>query len=225
MAEAEPLGGPAASPPLPTAPATKPRFSIRKRGGALLPRHYRGLDPGLVGEAAFNHHAVAEWWRWLREDYTPTSSVALITPCSNVKPYTRSPTTRKIRGLLRRLGLWDAERDKPRGLEWLYFSDLLILVPYERAEEYPACCYDVPPDLVLADKGLAEKVATLLAGVMEELAGRGLERLVVYLPRKHLKLWDAARERASRWPGEERVKYSLFSTKPLGEAVSRILGL
>ena len=189
-----------------------------------MPRHTAGLDPGLVGERAYTHPAVREWWRWLLGEYVPEGSVTLVTPCSSVKPYTRSPTSRKIRGLLRRLGLWSDASDRPAGIEWLYFSDLLILVPYWRAEEYPACCYEVHPDTVLGNPALRERVATLLASAMERLVDQGLRHAVVYLPRKHLKLWTMARERASRWPRETLVKYSLFSTRPLGEAIQQVLG-
>ena len=207
-------------------PAVARRFSIRKdTEGRLVPRHHAGLDPGLVGEKAFEHPAVREWWRWLLEDYVPAYSVALVTPCSSVKPYTRSPTSRKIRGGLRRLGLWDTARDRPRGLVWLYFSDLLVFVPYERAEEYPACCYEVPPDLVLGDGGLADLVASKLAEAAAALTGRGLRRVVVFLPRKHLRLWAEARRRAAEWPEEVYVKYTLFSTRELMDAVSGSVSL
>ena len=172
--------------------AGRSRISMRKAGGRFLPRHTRGLDPGLAGEAAFEHPAVEAWWRWLVEEYTPHAQTALVTPCSNVKPYTRSPTSRKIRGLLRRLGLWDESASKPRRLAWLYLSDLLLLVPYERAEEYPACCYEVPPDLVLNNERLYRLVTSKLAHVLQALYGRGLRRVVLFLPRKHMRLWSAA---------------------------------
>lgn len=198
------------------------RFSIRKDGsGRLLPKHHGGLDPALVGVKAFEHPAVKSYWEWLLEEYRPKHSIALIAPCSNVKPYTKSPTSRKIRGMLKRLGLWSG--NKPRDIEWLYFSDLLILVPYQAAEGYPACCYEVPPDLVLGDRDLVELVAKLLAKAMERLVERGLERAIVFLPRKHLHLWDAARTRASSWPLETRVKYTLFSTRDLAKAVEAAL--
>jgi predicted RNA-binding protein len=186
-------------------------------------KHTAGVDPGLVGPGAFEHPAVREWWRWLREDYTPESSVALVMPCSNVKPYTRSPASRKMRGLLRRLGLWDEERGRPRGVEWLYFSDLLVLVPYWRAEEYPACCYEVSPDTVLGSTRLRGLVASLLAEAVEHLVSRGLREVVVFLPRKHLVLWEEARGRAARWPLERRVRYTLFSFRGVGEALSEAL--
>ena len=199
------------------------RFSIRKADGKLIPRHNKGLDPGLAGLKAFHHPSVGEWWRWLRSEYAPRYPAALITPCSSVKPYTQSPMSRKIRGLLRRLGLWDPQNDRPIRLEWLYFSDLLILVPYERAEDYPACCYELPPDAVLESSDAYEKVAGELAGTMTLLAEKGLEHLVVYLPRKHMRLWARAREKAHAWPRETIVKYSIFSTKPLEETLARLL--
>ena len=200
------------------------RFSTRKSGdGRFLPRHYAGLDPGLVGVKAFEHPAVKGYWRWLLEEYRPRHGIALVTPCSNVKPYTRSPTSRKIRGMFQRLGLWGD--GGPLGVEWLYFSDLLILVPYSMAESYPACCYEVPPDLVLGDENLLELVVGLLAKAVEKLVEKGLERVIVFLPRKHLRLWDAARARASSWPFEVRVKYTLFSTRELAKAVEMVVGV
>ena len=200
----------------------RPRFSIRKdKGGRLLPKHHSNLDPTLVGVKAFEHPAVKNYWKWLLEEYRPRHSVALVTPCSNVKPYTKSPTSRKIRGMLRHLGLWSS--NEPRGIEWLYFSDLLILVPYQMVEDYPACCYEVPPDLVLGDKDLVKLVAGLLAKAMERLVDRGLERVIVFLSRKHLRLWDDARIKAASWPLETRVKYTLFSTKELAKAIEAVV--
>lgn len=188
-------------------------------------KHTAGLDPDLRGRRAYEHPAVREWWRWLLEDYRPPYPVAVVTPCSNVKPYNRSPPSRKLRGLLRRLGLWDTGEDKPRGITWLYFSDLLILVPYERVEEYPACCYEVPPDLVLEDNELLDEVAGRLASTLQALTGRGLREVVVFLPRKHLAIWEKAREEARTWPREVRVKYTLFSFRELGDTIASLLGL
>jgi hypothetical protein len=207
----------------PTTGIIKPRFSIRKNGdGSLVPRHHSGIDPGLVGEKAFKHPAVTKWWGWLLSEYEPPYSVALITPCSNVKPYTKSPTSRKIRGLLRRLDLWDSENNRPRGIVWLYFSDLLIFVPYERAEEYPACCYEVPPQLVLANPGLVELVTSKLSEAVKHLADY-LEQFVVFLPRRHLALWEAAKKKSAKWPAELRVKYTLFSTSGVEAALKTVL--
>ncbi len=208
--------------PKPASKELKPsRFSIRKNGdGTLVPRHHNGLDPGLVGEKAFSHPAVREWWKWLLSSHVPRSEIALVTPCSNVKPYTRSPTSRKTRGVLRRLGLWGD--NAPKGIEWYYFSDLLILVPYDRAEEYPACCYEVPPSIVLSSPTLKERVTTLLSDAMTRLS-KWISDVIVFLPRRHLSLWEEARSKAAKWPRELRVKYTLFSFTGLEAAIKTVL--
>lgn len=195
------------------------RYRIVKKNGAWPAKHHNGLDPRLVGPRAFEHPAVKEWWMWLLREYRPRASVALVTPCSSVKPYTRSPTSRKIRGLLRRLGLWSAEESRPEGIEWLYFSDLLLLVPYERAEAYPACCYELAPEEVLMRPLIAYNVARVLSTVVERLMGHGLERLIVFLPRKHLQLWNEAKKRAAKWPEETIVMFSIFGLGGLREAL------
>ncbi|WP_338250055.1 DUF5591 domain-containing protein [Pyrodictium abyssi] len=186
------------------------RYVVRKEDGRWPPRHHNGLDPRLAGPRAFEHPAVKDWWEWLRREYRPRSPVALVTPCSSVKPYTRSPTSRKIRGLLRRLGLWSSDVDRPAGIEWLYFSDLLLLVPYERAETYPACCYELHPDEVLQRPLLRGLVVETLRDVVEELAARGLERVVLFLPRKHMTLWREARRLTNLWPDEVFVRFTIF---------------
>ena len=186
--------------------------------------HTAGVDPGLVGPGAIDHPAVREWHRWLREGYQPRHPVALVAPCSNVKPYTRSPTSRKIRGLLRRLGLWDEARGEPSGIEWLYLSDLLALVPYQRAEEYPACCYELSPDEALGNPRVYREVVATIRDTVSRLAAEGkLDTVILFLPRKHLEIWGSARSlalaRGWRWPREKRVTYTIFSTRQLEEAI------
>ncbi len=192
---------------------SRSRLSFRKEDGRFLPRHTVGVDPELVGEKAFSHRAVREWWTWLLNGYTPQADTVLVTPCSNVKPYTRSPVSRKVRAILRRNGFWSDTSNRPVGLEWLYLSDLLILVPYWRAEEYPACCYEVPPDLVVSNQKLFSLVAGLLAKAVEGLVVRGLRRVIVFLPRKHLLIWTAARRQARRWPEEVQVRYHILRVR------------
>jgi predicted RNA-binding protein len=172
-----------------------------------------------VGLKAYEHPAVRRWWRWLLEDYRPEYSIALITPCSNVKPYTRSPVSRKIRKLLVRLNLWDHEADKPKGVAWLYLSDLLALVPYEKATHYPACCYELPPKEALATN-YVDKVATVIAEFIEKSR---LDHLVVFLPRNHHRIWHKARVYAKSWPQEHQVPYTIFSTRKLEEVLKGLI--
>ncbi len=195
------------------------RLRVPKVGGRFPARYHLGVDPGLTGVRAFEHPAVQEWHRWLLEEWEPVSTTILLTPCSNVKPYTRSPTSRKIVGALRRLGLWDGT--KPR-IDWVFLSDLLLLVPYERVEEYPACCYELHPEELLASRQHYELVVSLLSRLIEsKLASR---HLILFLPKRHLAIWEEAYSRARLKPRIVTVKYTIFSTRQLEEALRVLLG-
>ena len=181
------------------------------------PRHHRGVDPGLVGPRAYSHPAVRAWWDWLASGFKPSNPVALVIPCSNVKPYTRSPTSRKVRGLLRRMGLWNDDRDSPGCLDWLYFSDLLGLVPYEKAEEYPACCYELPPTEALRVDGVESLLARPVCSVIARY-----RLIILFLPKLHLSLWERITHHCEGGlPAVVRVPYTVFKLDGLREAVSR----
>ena len=183
------------------------------------------MDPAgrewLRGWRAFSHPAVKRYWSWLLGSYMPRARVALVTPCSRVKPYTRSPASRKMRAVLRRLGVWSD--GGPEGVEWLYFSDLLILVPYRRAEDYPACCYDVPPEEVLPNTRLRGLVVTLLAEALRRLRRLGVTDVVVFLPRRHLRLWSEAYEVADEKPRQHMVGYTIYSFRGVEEALRSLI--
>ena len=207
----------------------KTRLSIPKSSGSWPSRLRMGLDPELVGLKAFESTAVRNYWRWLLEDYTPRSRVALVTPCSNVKPYPLSPPSRRVRGILKRLGLWEPAgrepaKGRPKGVEWLYFSDLLVFVPYEKAWEHPACCYDVSPDLVI-ENGYADLIASLASRAIERLAENGVERIIVRLPKKHKRIFSKAYREAEMRPAIVEVPYNLFYYRRLEEAIIEALGL
>ncbi len=176
----------------------------------------------LRGREAFSHPAVRRYWSWLLGAYRPAAATALITPCSRVKPYTRSPASRKMRALLARLGAWGD--GGPVGVEWLYFSDLLLLVPYRMAEEYPACCYDVPPELVARSPRLRSTVVTLLAEALRRLRRMGVRDMVVFLPKKHLEMWMEAYSLADEKPSQRLVGYTIYSFRGVAEALTPLIG-
>jgi predicted RNA-binding protein len=188
----------------------------------------RGIDPALRGEAAWSHPAAVEWRRWVSLAWRPRGGLVLLTPCSNVKPYPRSPQSGKVRGVLRRLGLWDpggpGYKGAPTGLDWVYLSDLLGLVPYERAHEYPPCCYEYPPSLLHSSPARLLELASTLAPALERAAGGGAV-VVAYLPRGHRRLLEEALSRARMAPRVEWVAYSLFrGHRLLEEALRRLVG-
>ena len=88
--------------------------------------------------------------------------------------------SRHIVGFLKKCGLWNMEADRPQGIVWLYFSDLLVLVPYERQEEYPACCYN------LYHRHLGKKERNLIINILSRTMTRlsnYIEKALVYLPK------------------------------------------
>jgi len=202
------------------------RYTIPKTqaGWPVRPDPSRGPDPGLTGPAAWGHPAAAGWRRWTASSWEPRGCLVLITPCSNVKPYPRSPQSAKIRGALRRLGLWDPRgpgyRGAPLGVDWVYLSDLLGLVPYEAAHRYPACCYEYPPSLLTPRQ--EGELAEALAGALSRAARRGAV-LVAYLPRRHASILRAALHAASPGPRVEWVPYHLFrGHRALERALARL---
>ncbi len=201
----------------------KRRLKIPKRNGKWPTRFYSDLDPELVGLKAFNHPVVKEHWAMLVKEYEPRERVVIVTPCSNVKPYPRSPASGKVRGVLRRLGLWSGGKKgvlgEPSGVEWLYFSDLLVFVPYSKAWEYPACCYEVPPSLVVGNE-YGERIASIAAKVLSKIARRNTP-VIAWLPRTHRKIFSKAVEAAEPRPRVVYAKYSLFSARELEEALKR----
>ena len=205
---------------------TRRRYRVPRGPGGWPVKAW--IAPGLRGLEALEHPAVERWHRWLVEEYEPRHPLVLLTPCSNVKPYPRSPQSAKTRGVLQRLGLWDPEgpgcRGAPRGVEWLYLSDLLILVPYEAAHLYPACCYELSPREVLGDPAARGRVTGLLAKAIDALAERGARVILAQLPRDHRILLEEALETASRPPRVEWVPYSLFrGHRILEEALRRVI--
>ncbi len=182
--------------------------------------------PGLSGPQAFWHRDAVDYRARVPELMGERSGAPLLlTPCSNVKPYPRSPQSAKIRGVLRRLGFWDPSGPgmygSPSGLGWIYLSDLLGLVPYEVAHEYPACCYNYPPDLLEADRRAWEElISTIAAG----LSSAEPEVIIAYLPRRYLLILGEAIESAGVNLRLETVPYHLFhGHKRLEEVLGRIL--
>jgi len=198
------------------------RYTVPKDERGRFPaKHAQGVDPELIGLKAFEHPAVKAWHEWLVEEWWPEFRIVLLTPCSNVKPYTRSPTSRKVKGVLRRLGLWDELHNKPWGVDWLYLSDLLVLVPYTRAEEYPACCYELHPEELLKSPKHYNVVVDLLARVLERQLATAV--VIAFLPRNYLRILGDALTRAKRRPVVHTVRYNIFSTRELEETLRRVL--
>ncbi|MEB3779734.1 MAG: DUF5591 domain-containing protein [Desulfurococcales archaeon] len=171
------------------------------------------IYPDLSGFNAWKHKDVVAWRSWVSNEYLLESDILLLTPCSNVKPYPKSPTSRKIRGVLRRLGYWDDEGNglfgAPIGVEWSYLSDLLVLVPYIRAHEYPACCYEYAPQIIGGEKDtVIEEIRETL--LMFFKRNYKLRIIILYLPRFYNILLEPVLNNILDSTKIFKVKYHIF---------------
>ena len=190
------------------------RYTINKDNGRWR-RRVLHIIPELIGERAFENSLVQGFWDYMIHRYRPQYDIALITPCSNVKPYPLSPMNLKIKGILRRLGLWDYKGKKPL-IEWLFLSDLLGFVPYTYSWIPPACCYDVPPDIVETKKTLYRKIKHILEEAWVRISPF-YNKIIIYLPQKYYKFLPRRLDASKT----VFVKYHIFRTKILEESLVR----
>ncbi len=189
------------------------RYSIPKTNGRW-PRKSLHLVPDLIGIRAFESSMVIWFWDYMIYRYKPLYDTVLITPCSNVKPYPLSPMNRKIIGILRRNKLWDEEKNRPL-IEWLFLSDLLGFVPYTHTWIPPACCYDVPPDIVEDNEKLHKTVRNVVEKTWQRIHPY-YRKAIIYLPKRYHKLLPKDYGN----PTKIMVKYNLFSTREIERVLS-----
>ncbi len=194
----------------------KTRYTIPKVNNKW-PRKALHIIPSLINEYAFNHNLVGNFWDYMIYRYKPRYNLVLITPCSNVKPYPLSPMNLKIRAILKRHRLWDPNNNRPL-LDWLFLSDLLGFVPYTHTWIPPACCYDVPPDVVEKNDTLYRKVKSIVRETWRRIHVY-YEKALVYLPRRYYKLMPEDYGN----PSMIHIKYNLFSTRELEKIVASII--
>ena len=169
------------------------------------------IDPSLKDINAWNHPASLAWRKWISDMLIIEHPLVLLTPCSNNKPYPKSPMSRKIRGVLKRLNLWNPSGNglagSPYNLAWLYVSDLLGLVPYERSHEYPACCYEFPPSILSKNNVLLEEIRNILQGFFSR--NKKIEIVISFLPRLYRYIVEPVLSDFD-WLNIKWVKYDIF---------------
>lgn len=159
------------------------KYTVPRAGGLFPRKQFFHFNPLLSGEIAYVNGLVEAYWDEMRFRWRPRNEYLLLTPCSNVKPYPASPSNTKIRMMLKRLGLW--HHDIPAGIDWVFISDLLGPVPYERTWIEPACCYDVPPQILERNPGFAKKIRDVVRTWWIRV--KEYYRIVyLYLPKKYM---------------------------------------
>ena len=158
--------------------------------GFYLTRDY-DLDmiysvPGTVileGEWLFLHPIVKDYHEFLFSYLLfkmGPGEVALITPCSKVKPYRDSFMYKKIESIINKYG---------SGVWRFIMSEPLVIVPRFFDVYFPSAHYDYPPEKVAPEE--VPIYVDLLRKALEIIATR-FERIVYTLPRKHKKVFEAA---------------------------------
>ncbi len=122
-------------------------------------------------------------WEYMAWNWKPSSNVLLLSPCSNVKPYPKSPMNSKIKSVLQSLDLWDKYLDKPL-IDWVFISDLLGPVPYNYTWIPPACCYEAPPNILDEYSDLKNIVEHVISTWWNRVKGY-YKHVLVYLPKKY----------------------------------------
>ncbi len=163
----------------------------------------------LEGDWLFLHPTVKDYYEYLFSyllDRMGPGEVALITPCSKVKPYRDSFMYKKIESIINKYG-----RDVWR----FVMSEPLVIVPRYFDVYFPAAHYDYPPEKVMPDE--VPIYVDLLRKALEVLSVK-FERIVYTLPRKHKKIFEMAMEQAQLQASY--TPYNVYYFPSLKEAIA-----
>ncbi len=198
---------------------------LKERSVALLTppcyimlKGYREIpirDPGkiiLKGEGLFENPLVKAYHEYILRYWRPYTGnrLALLTPCSPKKPYSKSFMYVKLLAMLRKLGV---------DLDHLVISEPLVMVPFEVHEYFPAANYDYPPSMVSSSE--KRIYVELLARIIEEKLA-SYDHVVYFLPRFHKAVFEEAMEVASRKPQATYVPYNVFFLPRLRDTILRL---
>ena len=127
-------------------------------------------------EDLWRHPHIRAWHEFIEKYWVPEPRpLAVIMPCTSVKPYGLSATHRLLDARLRRLGLYDQ-------VSKYTISEPMILVPRELELYYPFANYDYPPSTLTPEgrRRFVELLATALRKVVKHHRA-----VVAVLPRHH----------------------------------------
>ncbi len=158
----------------------------------------------------FKHPVVTAWHEYFLREWHSEKPIALLLPCTSVKPYSRSATHRLAYALLRKYGL-------ETKVQVYSVSEPMLLVPRELEECYPFNSYDYPPALMTESE--KEEFAELLSVVLQKVAKLHI-RVVAVLPKHHFRILT----RASQLAGlhVELHPYGRLAFKTISEVFNSI---
>ncbi len=161
----------------------------------------------------FDHPHVKLWHRFLIERFEPEPKpLAMILPCTGVKPYRLSPTHRIADARLKKLGI--AEK-----VSIYIMSEPMILVPRELDIYYPFANYDYPPNQL--SELYRARFIDILSIVLSKLTKH--KYIVAVLPRHHHSIFLKALQRSGTRLRIEICEYGRLAFRSVARAVDLLM--
>ncbi len=183
-------------------------YTVPRQNGLFPRKQHVHFNPLLADQYAYMNNLVHRHWEYMVYSWKPSNSLLLLTPCSNNKPYIKSPMNTKIRRILQRLELWDKGSDQPSGIDWVFISDLLGPVPYNYTWVEPACCYEAPPNILDDKPCLENKVIEVIKQWWNRVHGY-YKNVLYYLPVKYHRLTSTIKKHHGN-PQIHIITYHIF---------------
>lgn len=184
---------------------------IKIRPGEIV-IHKNGVDDDL-----FEHPHVKLYHEYIFSVWEPDQcDILVLLPCTNVKPYRRSPIHRAM--------LSYAKRISKRGvkIEIYAISEPMLIVPLKYDNLYPVANYDFPPkDMKRHER---KKFVDLLAKILPKIVARR-KKIVAFMPRHHSGILMDAIKKANCKLEIEFWPYGRLAFKSAYTLYKHILGI
>ena len=170
----------------------------------------------LRGKEIWGHPHVELYQEWVLHHWKPEPKpVALLLPCTPVKPYSRSAIRKIVYANLRRLGIDDY-------VAVITVSDPMLLVPREIEDLYPVANYEHPAEL-LEIPWIYRRFVELLSRALPKL--RVYPRIAAFLSSRHRNAIADAIRRASVELDIEFYPYGRLAFRDAKQVVLRVFSI
>ncbi len=157
----------------------------------------------------FNHPVVKKWHEYFMEFWNSDKGLAIILPCTSIKPYSKSATHKLAYSIIKKLDL---------DVQVYSVSEPMLLVPRELEECYPFNSYDYPPSKMTKEE--KEEFVELLIDPLTKIS-KLHRRIVGILPKHHYNVVKRASELADI-NNIELHEYGRLAFKKISEVLNNL---
>lgn len=158
----------------------------------------------------FKHPVVTKWHEYFMNRWISYKKIALILPCTAVKPYSLSPTHKVAYSIIKKRGLESY-------VQIYSLSEPMLLVPKELEECYPFNSYDYPPRIMTQQE--KEEFVYLLIKPLKKIS-KMHEQIIAILPRHHYNILKKASELSD--VNIKLYSYGKLAFKTISDVISSI---